>query len=385
MKLGRYWPEELSPEELADLDPGLPSDLNRRPDVLIVGGGIVGLATAVACQRAGLGSVLVIERDRLGSGATGGAGGLLSADTLAGTYPAHYVALGRASIGLWWELQETWPGGVGITPFDSIKVEPLLPELAANLPAVAESLTAEQIAELIPGLSWSAPGIRIPRQARMNPLRAVSHLGAGLASVATGVQALGATVQGDRLVSVSTSAGEISPGAVVFATGTPPMLDGLSFDVPYGNLKGHILTTEPAPIRLGGGFAPIATQIDDGRLLAGGTVDTGDDSPDVHPEIVAGIVADLERAFPALRGLGVSHAWVCFRPTHPDDLPVIDRVPRLSNAWVTSGHFRHGILLAPATGRALATWIGSGAQPGEVAGLEIDRFAAMEAATSVAP
>jgi glycine/D-amino acid oxidase-like deaminating enzyme len=375
MKRARYWPDELTDDERTALDPGIPGDLNRRPDVLIVGGGIVGLATAVACQQAGLGSVLVVERGQLGSGATGGAGGLLSADTLAGAYPAAYVSLGKASIGIWWELQERWPGGVGITPFDSIKVEPFTPELAANLPAVAERLTPEEVAELIPGLAWSAPGIRIPRQARMNPLRTVSRIAAGLGAVCTGVTALAATVRGDRLISVTTTAGAISPGAVVFATGTPPRLDGLAIDVPYGNLKGHILTTEPAPIRLGGGFAPIATQIEEGRLLSGGTVDTGDDSPDVHPEIVAGIVADLEAALPALKGIAVSHAWVCFRPTHPDSLPVIDRVPGLTNAWVTSGHFRHGILLAPATGRALASWIASGRQPAEVVSMEIGRFA----------
>src|SRR5687768_10585354 len=108
MKLARYWPDQLTHEERGALDPGIPDDLNRRPDVLVVGGGIIGLATTVACQRAGLGSVLVIERDQLGSGATGGAGGLLSADTLAGTYPATYVSLGKASVAIWWELQESW-------------------------------------------------------------------------------------------------------------------------------------------------------------------------------------------------------------------------------------------------------------------------------------
>jgi glycine/D-amino acid oxidase-like deaminating enzyme len=376
MKLERYWPEELTADERGALDRGISDEVNRRPDVLVVGGGVVGVATAVACQQAGLGSVALVERDQLGSGATGGAGGLLSADTLAGAYPPLYVALGRASIAIWWELQESWPGGVGIAPFDSIKVEPLAPELAANLPAVAEMLTAHEIGQLLPGLSWSAPGIRIPRQARMNPLRAVSRLAAGLRSASTGVAALGVTVRGERLISVSTSAGEISPGAVVFATGGPPVLAGLPLDVPAGSLKGHILTTEVAPIRLGGGIAPIATQLDDGRLLAGGTVDEGDNSSDIRPEIVAGIVADLETAFPALQGIAISHAWVCFRPTHPDALPVIDRVPGLANAWVTSGHFRHGILMAPATGRALAAWIATGRQPDEVAGLEMGRFAA---------
>ena len=48
-----------------------------RPDVLVVGGGILGVATAAACHEAGLGSVLLIETGRLGAGATGGATGLL--------------------------------------------------------------------------------------------------------------------------------------------------------------------------------------------------------------------------------------------------------------------------------------------------------------------
>ena len=101
--------------------------------------------------------MVLIERDQLGSGATGGAGGLLSADTLAGTYPPPYVALGKASIALWWEFHETWPGGVGITPYDSIKLEPFTPELADNMPASAERLSVEQIEQLVPGLSFAPP------------------------------------------------------------------------------------------------------------------------------------------------------------------------------------------------------------------------------------
>jgi glycine oxidase len=376
MRVARFWPSELTAEELASLDPRIADGLNRRPDVLVVGGGVVGVQTAVACQQAGLGQVVLIERHQLGAGATGGAGGLLSADTLAGTYPPHYVALGKASIAHWWELHANWPGGVGITPYDSIKLEPFTPELAANMPASAERLTVEQVRELAPDLAFPLPGVRIPNQARMNPLRAISRLACGLppGTVNTRVWALRATVQGDRVVSVSTSAGEISAGAVIFATGGPPSLPGLPLDIPHGALKGHILTTEPAEIVLRGGFAPIATPLDGGYLLAGGTVDTGDGSPDFHPEVAAGILADLEAAFPRLTGISVSHAWTCFRPTHPDSLPVIDRVPGLANAWITSGHFRHGILLSPATGRSLARWIASGVQPAEVVGMEAGRF-----------
>jgi glycine/D-amino acid oxidase-like deaminating enzyme len=77
---------------------------------------------------------------------------------------------------------------------------------------------------------------------------------------------------------------------------------------------------------------------------------------------------------PAVRASRVTHQWTCFRPTHPDMLPVIDRVPGLANAWVTSGHFSSGILNAPATGRAIAEWIIEGEQPHAIAGLEISRF-----------
>jgi glycine/D-amino acid oxidase-like deaminating enzyme len=49
-----------------------------------------------------------------------------------------------------------------------------------------------------------------------------------------------------------------------------------------------------------------------------------------------------------------------------DGQPVIDRVPGLDNAWVSAGHDGDGLLMAPATGQALATWITTGHQPKEV-------------------
>lgn len=375
MKLARYWPDQLTANERAALRPGLREPFTRRPDVLVVGGGVIGITAALACERDGLGSVVLIERDEIGAGATGGAGGLLGADTLRAAYPEAYVELARRSVAIWWELEETWPGGVGITPYDAIKLEPLDPALVATMPASATWVTPEEIRALAPGLVFPGAGVRVPHQARMNPLRAVASLAGGLASVNTGVAALGVTVRGERVVSVATTVGEFSPGAVIFATGLPPALPGLPLDLPAGSLKGHILTTEPPHVRLGAGFAPVATQVDGDALLAGGTVDEGDGTPDVKPAVVAQIVAELTAAFPGLDGLPVSHAWVCFRPTHPDHLPVIDRVPGLANAWVSSGHFRHGLTLAPAAGRAVSRWIATGRRPEEVAAFSAERFA----------
>ena len=376
MKTGALWPDQLAEEEHAALDPGIPDRLERRPDVLIVGGGVVGVATALACVQAGLGSVVLVERQRLGAGATGGAGGLMMAESRRGVDPAWLVDFGRASLALWRELEAGIPGGVGLIEVDWLGLEPFLPEFAADLPAEAERLDPVDVRQLMPDLARPVAGIRVRRQARVNPLRAVARLAGALPSVCTGVDVLGATVQAGRVVAVSTSAGELSPGAVVFATGGPPRLAGLELDVPSGHVKGHIVTTEPVPVRLPGTVSGVGTQLENGRLLAGATLDVGDDSPLVRPEIIASIRADLGAAVPALGDAPLSHQWCCFRPTHPDGMPIVDRVPGLENAWVTSGHFRSDILMALATGRALAAWIGSGQQPGDVVGLEAGRFAA---------
>jgi glycine/D-amino acid oxidase-like deaminating enzyme len=75
---------------------------------------------------------------------------------------------------------------------------------------------------------------------------------------------------------------------------------------------------------------------------------------------------EFTQIWPDARGISVEYRWACFRPAHPDLMPVIDRVPGLSNAWLTSGHYKTGILLAPATGRALAQWIKTGIPPAQV-------------------
>ena len=88
------WMDQLSDDELGALEPGLPAALARRPDVLVVGGGILGVATAVACQDAGLGSVLLIEATRLGHFRTGILMGPSTGSLLAG-----WISTGEPPVG----------------------------------------------------------------------------------------------------------------------------------------------------------------------------------------------------------------------------------------------------------------------------------------------
>jgi glycine oxidase len=115
-------------------------------------------------------------------------------------------------------------------------------------------------------------------------------------------------------------------------------------------------------------------QLDGGEIVAGGTLDEGDHDPLVRDDVIAAIRTGLAALVPRTADLEIGHAWCCFRPTTADEQPVIDRVGGLENAWITCGHFRTGILMAAATGDALARWIESGRQPDGVAPFALERF-----------
>jgi len=368
------WRDQLTRAERAQLGRGAGVIPLNRPDILVVGGGIAGVATAAACHEAGLGTVLLIEAGRLGAGATGGAAGLLTPEPHEWSDPQPFVDLARASLDRWSELDQSVPGGVGLVELDWIGLAPDPGGFAPHLQPSVEWLDPGDVASLVPGLARPMAGALIRHQARVNPLRSLARLAAGLPAVATGIAAMSVTVSGDRIVSVGTTSGAIQPGVVVFATGLPPMLDGLALDLPASQVKGHLLATEPTALRLPGTVAPVATQLEDGRLLVGGTFDTGDETPQIRPEVIDSILAALYATLPAVRGLKAAYQWYCFRPRHPDGRPVIDRVPGLANAWLTSGHFRTGILMGPITAQMLCHWIATGQPPAEADAWSSARF-----------
>jgi glycine oxidase len=359
------WFEELDPADAAALDPG-PGGMLERPDVLVVGGGVVGVATAVECLRAELGRVLLIERATLAAGASSGAAGLLTPEAHVGVDPDPFVELARAGYDRWRTLQDEIDGGVGVVDLDWISLEQAL--FAGDvrpLPPGAEELSAAEIGSLLPALASPVPGFRL-RQARVNPVLAIARLiraaGGGL-GVATGVTALSVGVAGDRVTSVSTTGGQITPGAVVFATGQPPDVDALGLALPSELVKGHMILTGPVGTPWPGSVAPLGTDIGGGRLLIGGSLDVGDPTPEVRWDMVEAMRSFVESFLVPLPVPPVTNAWCCFRPAHPDRIPVIDRVPGFTNAWLASGHYRTGIVMAPASGALLARWIGSGRRP----------------------
>jgi D-amino-acid dehydrogenase len=370
------WGEGLSAPEHAALHPGVPDGLSHRPDVLVVGGGVIGLATAVACRLAGVGSVVVVERaERLVSAASGGNGGAIAPDMHALSDPAEFVAFGRASLDLHrlWDAQ--WNGAIGVRTtrwlqlFPAAGGPPALPVGPQFVP-LDDATVRELEPELVPPEGYTALLVR--GQAAVNPQRLAAVLAGHAGTVATGVEAGGIRVRGGRITAVRTSIGDFQPGVVVMATGLvpPPWSQG----VRQRWVKGHMLATAPGPWRLSsvvssdqGGGSPLPS----GGVLCGGTFDAADTSPDPRPEITAALTAGLHRLLPATRQAPITHRWCCFRPTIDGRHPVIDRLPATSNGWLSAGHFTTGVMMAPATGQALASWILSGTRPAETATFDL--------------
>jgi glycine/D-amino acid oxidase-like deaminating enzyme len=332
------WEQALSPSDHALLTAPGPAMLPARPAVLVVGGGIIGVATAAMCARAGLGEVLLIERGRLGCGASGGAVGLLSPDPhRAAEAPGSPIPeFGAASLGRYRRLRAEMD-------LDLRSVDLVMP----------------------PGPDGHADVLS--DQASVNPLRLTAQLARHAGTVATGVAMTGADIEHGRVATVRTTRGDVRPRALVVATGlAPDWLPELAQD----HLKGHVIATEPAPFSLPRaivGEHGAVWQLDDRRLIFGGTVDAGDRSPDVRDDRVALLRRELSVLVPESAGLRIAHAWCCFRPAIADGLPVIDRVPGLDNAWVAAGFYRSGIVMAAATGTALADWIATGTRPAGIA------------------
>jgi glycine oxidase len=371
---GTVWASTVDPADWAALDPGVPADLDRYPDVLVVGGGVIGLATAVFCRRAGLGRVLVIEAARLAAAASGGAGGALAPALHQLSDPPAFVALARASLALYRQLDQDWSGALGLGWTAGLLLLPQGPPAGLRPWPGVELLDSGRVAELVPELVAMPAGLLAHDQARVHPLGLAAALAHRAGSVATGVAMTGLEVAGGRIVGVRTTAGELHPGVVVFATGLAPEP---WVQLPQRLVKGHLVVTEPVGFRLvcglhspGLGIGSMA----DGGLLVGGTRDEGDHSAQVRPEVVRDIRGRLGELLPAAAQVRLRYQWCCFRPATADGQPVIDQVPGLDNAWVSAGHDGDGLLMAPATGQALASWLTTSRQPQEVASFGLSRF-----------
>jgi glycine oxidase len=345
--------------------------------VIVVGGGVIGLACAWRAAAAGL-DVTLIERRHPGAGASGVAAGMLAPVGEATWGEERLLELALASHAAWpqfaGELAEASGRDIGHLDLGALHVA-LDRDEAAELRRrfdlmrshglEAEWMSPSACRELEPGLGPGGHGgVHAPHESAVDPRALVAALGVALeraggrlliAEVVDGV------FDGERLAGVRTADGaELRARDLVLATGAwsgaPWLPDAARPEV--RPVKGQILTLAGPPGRPACERIVVTERIyavprSDGRLVVGATVEEQGFDTRVTAGGVHELLREAYRALPEIAELELVEATAGLRPTTPDNLPLIGP-GAIEGLLLATGHFRNGILLAPLTAERVA-------------------------------
>lgn len=362
-------------------------------DVAVVGGGIVGLSCAWAVAQRGM-SVLVVDRDEPGAGASGVAAGMLAPVT-----EADFGAEGLLRLNL--EGARRWPAfaarlaersgrdtsyresGALVVAADRDDAEELrrLHDFQRSLGLDAEWLSPRRCREHEPGLAPRvAGGISAPQDHQVDPRAVVTALRAALgqerAEVLPGFEVRQFVVQGDRLVGLELGGGSVAARHVVVAAGCWSGELGLPDAPPVRPVKGQIIRlrgTPPAERIVRTPRCYVVPRAG-GEVVIGATVEERGFDTRVTAEGVYRLLESAWEVLPDVGELELVEARAGLRPGTPDNGPAVGPGSIDGLLWAT-GHYRNGILLAPITAEAVAAFITGGQAPAELEPFAPDRFA----------
>jgi D-amino-acid dehydrogenase len=248
----------------------------------------------------------------------------------------------------------------------------------------AEVLPGDTAAELEPALRTGLAGAVLhPDEAHVDPLRYVQALGAAAASegaelrTRVEVRTVRRRSAGVELV---TGEGVMRPQSVVLAAGawTAELARGADVHVPLTGGKGYHVELQASP---GDPRLPLllpewrsAVTPLDGRLRLTGTLEVCGLDSTVRARRVDAVRRAAGRVLRDADGRGPGNVWVGLRPCAPDGLPVIGRPERAPELVIATGHAMKGIALAPATGVAVAALVAGDPPPHDVSAFSPDRF-----------
>jgi glycine oxidase ThiO len=339
-------------------------------DVLVIGGGVIGLATAIALSQRGA-SVTVVERDICGHGATWAAAGMLApeAERLEGSllefgirsremYPqwiANLMRLSGQDCGYWC---------CGIVAPILSSSSPSDRQVISQHPKYINQAEANKrqsgLGDSVIGALW------LPEEGQVHNRKLTQALLMAARSLSIKILE-GTTVyqivrDHDRVIHLDTSAGKLQGDRYILATGawTRSLMP-----LPVKPIKGQMLSVFDRDRALQQViFAPNCYIVprQDGTIIIGATVE---DIGFVQGNTGAGIAQLLNNAisiYPAIADMPITETWWGFRPYSPNEVPILGKSD-YENLALATGHYRNGILFAPITAKQLTDFIIDGIEP----------------------
>jgi len=365
--------------------------MNYSRDILIIGGGIIGLTTAYFLAKQGQ-KVTVLDRGELGQEASwAGAGIIPPGNPERAATPLDQLRARSVSLlpELSAELKQLTGldngyrvcGGIEfLTPEDEYAVELWRTEGLAFTELSPDELQArEPQVEAVPGVrAYEVPGfaqVRNPWHLRAL-IAACSRLGVELLanSRVLGWQRDGTRITGALLDHVTVLSDRFLLCAGAWSEG---LLQQLGVSLGIHPVKGQIVLYRcqhrPFQRILMHGKRYLVPR-EDGRVLVGATEEL---EAEFNKESTQTSIDELKK-FAAELVPGLSHAqvektWAGLRPGSRDKLPMIGQVPEYSNLFVAAGHYRAGVQLSAATGLGLTGMLISGITPCWLEPFRLDR------------
>jgi len=354
-------------------------------DVVIVGGGIEGAATAWALAQRGITNVVVLERNTVGSGMTGKSSGIVR---------CHYgvsslAAMATVGLEVFEKAQEIFGTDIGfrqtgyVVGVGPANVDSLRKSLAAQRTVGvqteeidhAEAAGLWPFADLSPfaAFAWEARGGYGDAYQTAQAF-AVAARAAGV-RIRQGANATELMMAGGRVTGVRLADGsEVSAGAVVVATGvwTRPFLAPYGVDVPIRVVREQLVMVSPG---VDIGRVPVFSDLvslqyirpePDGTVLFGNSdlSHVEDADPDAYSNRASDAFIDLTidrvgTRFPGFTGAAIKSSYAGCYDVTPDWNPVMSRTD-VDGLVVAAGFSGHGFKIAPAVGRLVADLVVDG-------------------------
>lgn len=348
---------------------GVNKRMAGNPDVLVIGGGVIGLAIALQLRQHSL-SVTVLSRD-FAEAASHVAAGMLAPG--AESLPAGpLLDLCRQSLYRYpdWarKLENLTGQDIGYWPSGILAPRTTRPADISDRPATQgrwlEAAIARQyqpgLSESIAGAWWYPEEGQVDTRALAQAVRTAAQ-DAGV-EICEGVTVHGLVRRNGHVQQVQTTAGDFQAGHYVLATGA---WSNALLPIPVTPVKGQMAAlqvpphhSERQPLQrvLFGEDKIYIVPRRNGRIVLGATSESVGFTPGITAAGMAHLFHQAVNLFPALQDFPVQETWWGFRPTTPDEAPILGP-SACQNLTLATGHHRNGILLMPITAELVSDYV----------------------------
>jgi glycine oxidase len=350
-------------------------------DICIAGAGVIGISLALELHRRGI-RVTVLDRSSTLSEASTAAAGMLAAGDPHN--PPQLHSLAHLSLSLYPAFLDRLRVLSGIrVPFQTHTTLQALPPHSTN---PGTELTAEDFAHLLPALNPCGYHFILLDEHSLDPRQLATALLAAVKATAIDLRPntpVLSTRSVNNAIEIQTPTSVLHAKQFVDCTGAWASITSRLPNLQVTPKKGQMLAVSLPPslplhfvIRTPNIYiVPRTSGPNAGRAIIGATIEDAGFDKTLHPSDIAHLRSLAAALLPPLADAPQIEAWAGLRPATLDGLPLLGALPTQPNHLIATGHFRDGILLAPATAHLMAQLLS-----GESPSLDITPFSPARAA-----